>query len=326
MAEAWVEKTSPESGDGAVAQGASASSRGRRQVEMAQKILAFIRQESLTEGDRLRELKLAETFGVSRTPIRNALKLLEEKGVVRLEPNQGAFVALPADALRGISLALPPSGDDQLYLRISDDRLSGRLPERVTQVEMQRLYDVDRPTMERVLGRMAEEGLMVRNPGQGWAFLPTLDSQRARRASYQLRRAIEPAAVLVPEFTVDHQALARLRREHEVLLEGEARGERISGQELYRIDALFHETIMEFSGNPLFLQAVQQQNRMRRMLEYRGNENRRRVSHWCREHIAIIDALDKGFVQEASYLLTIHLDRANSAAAEIPASDTGVPA
>ncbi|MBB4314004.1 GntR family transcriptional regulator [Roseospira marina] len=289
---------------------------------MAQRILAFIRQESLEQGAPLRELKLAEHFGVSRTPIRNALKLLEEEGVVRIEPNVGTFVALSADDLRGVSLVLPPSEDDQLYLRISEDRLSGRLPERVTQVEIQRLYDLDRLTTERVLGRMAEEGLMVRNTGQGWSFLPTLDSHRARRASYQLRRAIEPAAILVPEFKPDRQALAGLRREHEALLECERRGERISGPELYRIDALFHETIVEFSGNPLFVQAIQQQNRMRRMLEHRGNENRRRVSSWCQEHLGIIAALEHGFVQEASFLLTIHLDRANSAAAEIPASDS----
>lgn len=42
---------------------------------------------------RLREEHLAETLGVSRTPIRDALKRLALEGLVVLEPNQGAFVA-----------------------------------------------------------------------------------------------------------------------------------------------------------------------------------------------------------------------------------------
>tara|TARA_R110000772_G_scaffold22096_4_gene60066 strand:- start:4177 stop:4863 length:687 start_codon:yes stop_codon:yes gene_type:complete len=42
---------------------------------------------------RLREEHLAETIGVSRTPIRDALKRLALEKLVTLEPNQGAFVA-----------------------------------------------------------------------------------------------------------------------------------------------------------------------------------------------------------------------------------------
>ena len=44
-------------------------------------------------GDRLDEQSLAARFGVSRTPIREALMQLASTGMVELQPRRGAFVA-----------------------------------------------------------------------------------------------------------------------------------------------------------------------------------------------------------------------------------------
>jgi DNA-binding GntR family transcriptional regulator len=46
----------------------------------------------LKPGQRLKEQWLAEQFGTSRTPIREALLLLQAEGVVELTPNRGATV------------------------------------------------------------------------------------------------------------------------------------------------------------------------------------------------------------------------------------------
>lgn len=63
-------------------------------------ILEAIDQGVLGPGARLREVDLAARFGVSRTPIREALKQLETQGVVTHEPRRGAVVAeLDYDAL-----------------------------------------------------------------------------------------------------------------------------------------------------------------------------------------------------------------------------------
>lgn len=43
-------------------------------------------------GERLRTAALAERFGTSRTPVREALVLLEADGLVELEPRRGAIV------------------------------------------------------------------------------------------------------------------------------------------------------------------------------------------------------------------------------------------
>jgi DNA-binding GntR family transcriptional regulator len=47
----------------------------------------------LTPGTHLDEIELAKRFGVSRTPIREALSLLAGEGLVDLRPRRGAVVA-----------------------------------------------------------------------------------------------------------------------------------------------------------------------------------------------------------------------------------------
>lgn len=55
-------------------------------------LLAEIRDGHLSPGDRLRETELAKRFGISRTPVREAIRQLEADGVVSHLPRVGATV------------------------------------------------------------------------------------------------------------------------------------------------------------------------------------------------------------------------------------------
>lgn len=61
-----------------------------------EQIAERLREQILTgeyrPGDRISEKKVAESFSISRTPAREALRILHREGAVRLYPNRGAYV------------------------------------------------------------------------------------------------------------------------------------------------------------------------------------------------------------------------------------------
>ncbi|MDG1371589.1 MAG: GntR family transcriptional regulator [Paracoccaceae bacterium] len=61
--------------------------------DLHERILDAIDAGDYPPGARLLETELAETFGVSRTPVREALRRLESQGVVTHEARKGAVVA-----------------------------------------------------------------------------------------------------------------------------------------------------------------------------------------------------------------------------------------
>ena len=60
--------------------------------KLAADLQARMLSGELPSGTRLRQAALAEEFGVSRTPVREALRKLQASGFVELRPNRGALV------------------------------------------------------------------------------------------------------------------------------------------------------------------------------------------------------------------------------------------
>ncbi|MEO1038658.1 MAG: GntR family transcriptional regulator [Pseudomonadota bacterium] len=64
---------------------------------VAEQLVQAIKRREFRPGDRLREQDLAERFGVSRGPVREALRMLQSKSLVRIVPMRGASVASLSD-------------------------------------------------------------------------------------------------------------------------------------------------------------------------------------------------------------------------------------
>jgi DNA-binding GntR family transcriptional regulator len=79
-------------GDGLAAAPARPSSR-----EIARRLAEMIEAGVYRPGDRLREQDLVDRFGVSRTPAREALRLLEASSLIRNVPKRGATVLRLSD-------------------------------------------------------------------------------------------------------------------------------------------------------------------------------------------------------------------------------------
>ena len=98
----------------------------------------------LAPGAKLTEAMLAERLGVSRGPIREAFRILEEAGLVKLEKNRGVFVrSIPLDEAM------------EIYdLRAMVDESAGRqLAERITPEQLKELR-----TMVEQMERLVKDG------------------------------------------------------------------------------------------------------------------------------------------------------------------------
>ncbi len=91
----------------------------------------------LKPGDRLNEVSLANTFGTSRGPLREALKSLEREGLIDSVVNKGMFVRTlsshDADNLWRVRLALLPEIAMQIAARVTGSFVDdlGRLIEQM---------------------------------------------------------------------------------------------------------------------------------------------------------------------------------------------------
>lgn len=89
-----------------------------------------IRGGVLKPGERLMEIQLAEELGVSRTPVREAIRKLELEGYVIMMPRRGTYVANLS--IRDVN--------EVFEIRTSLDSLaSGLAAERITDEELERL-------------------------------------------------------------------------------------------------------------------------------------------------------------------------------------------
>jgi DNA-binding GntR family transcriptional regulator len=98
---------------------------------MAQQIAANLRNAILSgeipAGAKLNQLKLAEQLDVSTTPVREALRLLEAQGLVRIDTYAGATVPVPTlddlTSLYRIRLALCPLVAQSVLPRATEQQI-----------------------------------------------------------------------------------------------------------------------------------------------------------------------------------------------------------
>jgi DNA-binding GntR family transcriptional regulator len=282
------------------------SNPSRLQANLAHRILDFLKNQAAEPGHRLVELELCERFGVSRTPIRGALKILEAQGAVESRANRGFVVREPFDTL-AVEQPAPERDDEakRLFIAIAHARNSGNLPDDVPQQEMIRRFKAKLPVVLQVLRQMAELGLVERKEGNGWSFRASVHSSRAQAESYAFRRAIEPALVLQPTFKLD-RAWAQKAREAHLAFRAKRRSP-ADAQEFYEINADFHEQLARCSGNRYMLHAVQGQIQLRRFLNTQWEYGVGRVQETIDEHLEILAALEAGWNDKASALMLHHL-------------------
>ena len=272
-------------------------------------IVELIQSEGLDVGSHLPAQMLADRLRVSRSPVNDALAVLHRKGLLRRERNRGYFVARaverPAHVIVNELRLNKPRAGTRAYYRIADDRLRGRLPDEVSESMLKKRYRLGQADLDSVLARISSEGWAEKKPGYGWMFSPMLTTPDNLLQSYRMRLALEPAALLEPGYRLDPTVLSRCRAAEIHLLDGGI--ETDTAEQMHERGVRFHESLVEASGNPFFIDAIKRVNRVRRLLSYRSMKDRKRYRQHCEQHLQVLDYLERGRNEEASQAMREHL-------------------
>jgi DNA-binding GntR family transcriptional regulator len=239
--------------------------------------------------------------------VKIALAMLEQKGVVKAIERGGYVVAISSAALAVLPSLSPEQDDERLYAQLFEDRLTGRLPPRVSENELLRRYALPKAQIRRLLHRLVAEGCAERLPGHGWAFLPLMQSVVSTRDSLRFRAVIEPAAILESSFLPNVPALTQRRRQQIALAEGAIAI--TSESDLFAINAGLHETIVGCSHNAFFIDALRRINRLRQLVVRRQTLVPPPNMERCTEHVALIDLILSNRREEAAAMMHDHLVR-----------------
>ena len=173
----------------------------------------------LKPGERLMEIALAERLGVSRTPIREAMRKLELEGLVVMIPRRGAQVANITEK----------DLNDVLEVRIALENMAiEKACARMTEDEMKRMW-VAAKEFERTM----EEGDLVHLAEADMAFHEIIyqasDNVRLMQVLNNLREQIYRYRV---EYLKEAEVRDSLAREHEELTQAIRNRDVVKAQEI----------------------------------------------------------------------------------------------
>ena len=101
--------------------------------EVAEQLRQRICRRELEPGSWIDELKIAEEFGISRTPLREALKVLAAEGLVTMKVRRGAYVT---------EMSEKDLRDVYHLLSLLESDAAGVVAERATPEQQQTLRDL----------------------------------------------------------------------------------------------------------------------------------------------------------------------------------------
>jgi DNA-binding GntR family transcriptional regulator len=186
----------------------------------------------LPPGTMLRQEQLAEQYGVSRTPIREALRRLDALGLVVFRPNRGVLVRAPSrDELRQSIVAraaLEGAAAELAATRISAEQLE-RL-ERADERYVELSHRLQAPGIDEALRQdVTFEWLRVNDTFHD-IVLEAAGMPLLRRMAHSVRRALRTPPLLLSQ---DVQRLhAENLRQHRALLEALRAGSPRAAREL----------------------------------------------------------------------------------------------
>lgn len=177
--------------------------------EVTSRIRDMIVESKLAQGERIQEMELAQQLGVSRTPIREALKVLTSEGLVELLPLRGAIVKVftdkdARDMLDVIALLEAFAGERAC--QAEQGRIDAIL---AMHARMEQLYEQRQRLDYFVLNQEIHEALIALADNETLSMTHAILSKRMRSLRYSGNSAPDNWAAAMGEHVQMMQALAR---------------------------------------------------------------------------------------------------------------------
>ncbi|ACL57721.1 GntR family transcriptional regulator [Methylobacterium nodulans] len=191
--------------------------------EVAERLRALIMSGELEPRARLNEVSLTERFGISRTPLREAIKILATEGLLELLPNRGARVVSISTAeieeILEVVAGLEAVAAELACRHITDAEVEAIAATHAAMVAAWRRED---DPAYFALNRQIHEAIMAASRNATLANMYASLSGRIQRARYsahktpeQWQQAVdEHEQMLVHLRARDGEALARVMRAH----------------------------------------------------------------------------------------------------------------
>lgn len=174
-------------------------------VEISNHLRQMIFEGALKPGEKVREKLLTEQFGVSRTPLREALKVLAAEGLLELIPNRGAVITRQSadelDEVFSVLAALEGLAGELAVAAASDDQVA-RIS-KLTRDLRQSFDDADRPTYFRI-NQEIHRAILEAASNDTLTRSHELVAFRVQRARYQANLTPDRWRIAVEE----HEAIA----------------------------------------------------------------------------------------------------------------------
>lgn len=177
-------------------------------------IRAMILSGALTPGSQIREERLAESCGVSRTPVRDALNRLETELLIRRSESQRSFVA---------NWSIDDVEDAFILREMLEGLAARRAAQRIRADQLQTLRGLNTAIGQSVHSNPPDISLFLEHNRQFHAII--LDAAASPRLAAALTQLIEQPVVWRTAQNYDAENLLRSHREHDELLAAFARGD-----------------------------------------------------------------------------------------------------
>ncbi|MFM9853812.1 MAG: GntR family transcriptional regulator [Sphingomonadaceae bacterium] len=170
-------------------------------------IRAMILSGELPSGDQIREEKIAESCGVSRTPVRDALRRLEAELLIRKSPSQRSFVA---------DWSLDDVEDSFVLRAMLEGHAAKRAAARIGWILLERLKAHNDLILNAVSSLQPDVGVFLEHNRAFHAIV--LESAESARLATILGRVIEQPIVWRTAQNYGRDNLLQSHREHDELI------------------------------------------------------------------------------------------------------------